>query len=124
MKLWMLFLTLCLSVIPYQSMGSPQSGKEQTIDLAAEMGASIGSCIERIGGQDQAAFVPFDRELRSPLSSSDPTLLALLAFYPLHINDADGRTSIDNAATLYRKAARIFPEELRKNVLKPKAGII
>jgi hypothetical protein len=36
---------------------------------------SLGACLARAGTTDEAAFVAFDRELRSALATPDPALL-------------------------------------------------
>jgi hypothetical protein len=68
--------------------------------------ASLEPCPQ---GEDTGgghAFLGFDRELRAALSSQDPTLLAVLAAYPLRVNAGGGTTSIDNAWMLRGPGSR------------------
>lgn len=77
---------------------------------------ALGACLARAGTTDEAAFVAFDHELRSALAAPDPAILALLAAYPLRVNQ-NGTTSIHDARTLSERATRVFPPALRTKVL-------
>jgi hypothetical protein len=78
---------------------------------------SVQACLARVGRGDRKGFAAFDRELRAAVAGQDPTLLAVLAAYPLRVNADGGTTSIDNAETLFARAAVVFPPAVRADVL-------
>ena len=89
---------------------------------AAAAQASLRMCLERSGGGNEKEFLAFDRELRAAMSSPDPTVFTLLAAYPLGVNDGDGRTSINDAATLAARAPAVLTAAVRSAVLDTAVG--
>lgn len=60
-------------------------------------------------GPGEAAFLAFDRELRSALSSADAAALALLVKFPLRVNFPDGaRISLHDPATVQLRFQEVF----------------
>lgn len=83
----------------------------------AEAQPTVRMCLDRIGGGSEKEFLAFDRELRAAMSAEDPTFVALLASYPLRMNDGNGRILIDDAPTLAARAATLLPPAVRSAVL-------
>jgi hypothetical protein len=88
-----------------------------TTGVASGQNEKLKECLAFAGASDEKAFLAFDRELRLALSSQDPTLLTLLAAYPLRVNEDTGTTSIENARTLYARSMDVFPARTRSAVL-------
>jgi hypothetical protein len=69
----------------------------------------------------EAAFLAFDTELRSALSSADASTLALLVDFPLRVNFGDGTTiSLNNPMAVQQRFQEVFPDALRAAVIKRK----
>jgi hypothetical protein len=81
---------------------------------------ALKQCLQVAGASDQEAFLTFDRELRVALSNQDPTLMAILAAYPLRVNVGGGSTSVDDATTLYVRSREVFTAAVRSKVLGTK----
>ncbi len=106
MKHWPFQFFSALILLP--ALGANCSGSQ---------GKKVALCVAIAGGKDTNEFLQFDRELRTAASKNDPLLLTLLAEFPLAVNDDTGRTSIEDAATLYARIGGVFTEEVRSAIL-------
>jgi hypothetical protein len=81
----------------------------------------LGQCVFVVAGPGETAFLSFDRELRSALSSKDAAALALLMRFPLRVNSIDGGSIfIQDPATLQLRFEEVFTPLLRAAVMKQK----
>lgn len=68
--------------------------------------------------QKACALLAFGKELRDALTTSDVAHIALLANYPLRINDEGGSFYIHDAGSLYGHFREIFTPTVRNAILK------
>lgn len=67
--------------------------------------------------KDTKAFLAFDAQLRAALSKPDPTAVALLAEYPMRVNEPSGGSYlIDSGETLRHHFHDIFTDQVSKAV--------
>jgi hypothetical protein len=97
------------------------------ITLAAKTALAqdgLARCDLVAAGPGEAAFLAFDKELRSALSSGDAAALALLVRFPLRVTFSDGaKISLHDPATVQLRFEEVFPPPLRAVVMnqKPRA---
>jgi hypothetical protein len=65
-------------------------------------------------------FDQFDKELRLAITRQDAVALAFLVTFPLHVNDAGGTVSLDDAAALKTHFQEVFTPAVRKEILSEK----
>lgn len=82
---------------------------------------ALRRCALVVAGPGEAAFLAFDKELRSALSSGDAATLALLVRFPLRVSFPDGATiSLHDPATVQLRFQEVFTPLLRKAVMNQK----
>ncbi len=62
-------------------------------------------------------FDLFDKELRVALNNQDPVAMAFLVTFPLHVNDAGGKISLDDPAALKTHFQEVFTPAVRTAIL-------
>lgn len=72
--------------------------------------------------QKSCALIVFDNELRDAIRSNDVARIALLADYPLRINDEKGSFYIHDAASLQSRYKEIFTPAVQRAILQQPAG--
>src|SRR5271169_1270121 len=66
----------------------------------------------------RSAFLAFDQELRSALSTGDRVAMSLLVAYPLHVGYLDGSsTSLNNPRAVQVLFDRVFSPKVRSDIL-------
>ena len=77
---------------------------------------ALAACVTRAGGEDAAAFLAFDAELRAALAAGDASLVTLLTAFPLRITDGTARVLVADAASLAGRGAQGLPAAVRAEV--------
>jgi hypothetical protein len=75
-----------------------------------------------VGAKDSAAFLDFDRELRSALAHQDALAFSFAVNFPLKINTDRSKFSLDDPAALQMQFQQVLPAAMRSALLAKPAS--